>query len=43
MEKKQGDLVLNDNLRDRLKGVENDSKRLVEDECGRIQGRMKEL
>lgn len=30
-------------LKDRLRVMENESKKFTEDECGRVQGRMKEL
>lgn len=43
LEKKQNEVVTADTMRDRLRQVENDAKKFAEDECGRVQGRMKDL
>ena len=41
MEKKQDDLITNDNLNDKLRSNQNESKRLIDDECIKIQGKLK--
>lgn len=43
VERRQGEMVTVEGMKERLRVVEGEGRKFAEDECARVQGRMKEL